>query len=546
MFISRKDYHRLEKDRRIRTLNKGSQTLAYLCQSDIVIFVGERGTGKTHLMLNKALPYINSKGYNAVYFRKEYGDFEKAGGMVDASKKVFSQYGDYLSSFKRWDFNSGAKVEFMNYSDPLKDFLENIQGKEFTHVFIDEITHIDQPHFNAIFANLRNTTGIKTQLVGACNPDSSSWIKDLIRKYLDINIEQHTARHSKALRGRELYFYQYGDDIKESVWGLTKEEVYQNRKEDLDNKWNDMLERRPDLADFGSIYDLILSISVFDSSKVENEHLMANGGIKYQAKLLMQSREMRNRFAISDWEETVDVKGLLSSEDMENFFYNTEQRSDSGERFASMDVGAEGNDKTVIYIWDGLHIDNIYVTKGLKATDLILWTKNILAQEHIPYSNFVYDSGGVGFAFSGHFDEAFKFLSQAKQEEILDNEGNPIRVYANLKSQTVGCFLKYIKASDLNQSCAISINRNLLDMDIYGQTLRQHLMNERKCICWTSKKDGILQTINKEETKALVGHSADIMLAMVYRFVFLLEEMNNTYAPPTQQTLNNLAYFLFT
>ena len=31
------------------------------------------------------------------------------------------------------------------------------------------------------------------------------------------------------------------------------------------------------------------------------------------------------------------------------------------ERFASMDVGGEGQDKTVMFIWDGFHIENVYM-----------------------------------------------------------------------------------------------------------------------------------------------------------------------------------------
>lgn len=541
MFISRNDYKRLKKERKIRTLNKGSQYLAYLCKSDILIYVGERGTGKSQLILFKLLPYINIPNYNAVIFRKEYGDAEKAGGIIDASKKVYAQYGDFLTSFRKWDFNSGAKIEFLNYSDPIKDFRENIQGKENVHACIDEITHIDEEHFDAIFSNLRDTIGLKTQMIGTCNADSNSWIKDLVAKYLDVNVEAHTKRHAQALKGRELYFFQYGNNIKESVWGLTKEEVYQNCKDKIDYNWNTMLATNKNIERYGTKYDLILSISVFDSSKLENEYLMRSGGISYQAKLLKNNAEMKNRYAITDWENTYDLQGLLTAKDMEDFFYNYECRN--GERFASMDIGGEGNDKSVLYIWDGFHIDNVYITKSHSATEIIQWTKRILTQEKIDIRNFVYDSGGLGFAFSGNFDGSLKFLSQSKQTEILDFKGNPQKIYANFKSQTVGCFLKYMKASDINSTCAISINHSLLDQDFYGQTLRQHLMNERKAICWSSKKDGILQTINKEETVALIGHSADIILALVYRFAFCVNDMNN-FKRPKRSTFNKIEQFL--
>ena len=49
-------------------LNPGSQTDAYLCESDIVIYVGNRGVGKTHLILSKALAHIGKPYYRAAYF----------------------------------------------------------------------------------------------------------------------------------------------------------------------------------------------------------------------------------------------------------------------------------------------------------------------------------------------------------------------------------------------------------------------------------------------------------------------------------------------
>ena len=513
------------------TLNKGSQWLAYLCQSDIVIFVGERGTGKTTVLLFKHLQYLNNPHYNAVIYRKEYGDMEKAGGIVDASKKIFGQFGDYLSSFRKWAFPSGSRIDFINYSDTIADFRENIQGKENVISEIDECTHIDELHWGAIMANLRNTSGLNTQMIGTCNPDSKSWIKDLIIRYLDVDTQAHTARHNTALRGKELYFFQYGNNIKESVWGLSKQEVYDNCKTKIDKQWNDMVSRKPDLSKYGSVLDLILSITVFDSSKVENEALMRNNGIKYQARLLMQSNEMKNRYAISDWENTYDVENLVSLQDLNNIYSNAEQRT--GERYASMDVGGLGTDKSVIYIWDGFHIENVYMEKSRTATELIQWIKRILQTENVSIENFVYDAGGLGYALSGSFDGAFQFISQAKQTEILDFDGKPIKLYANFKSQTVGSFLKYLKSSDINGTCAISINHDLLQRDYFGQTLRQHLEKERLAICWTNKKDGILQTITKEETKNLIGHSADIILALIYRFAFCVDDINDFVEPST-------------
>lgn len=154
-------------------LNPGSQTDAYLCESDIVIYVGNRGVGKTHLILSKALAHIGKPYYRAAYFRRMVGDADKPGGISDKSKEVFGQFGTHLESqsLRTWKFDSGAKVVFGNYSASEKEFEESVRGIESQQIMIDEITQISENRFNALFSNLRNTKGEKTQIFGTCNAD---------------------------------------------------------------------------------------------------------------------------------------------------------------------------------------------------------------------------------------------------------------------------------------------------------------------------------------------------------------------------------------
>lgn len=531
MFISREHYKKLRKLKNVRTLHKGSQTLSYLCKSDIIIYTGERGIGKSTMLLNKLLPFIDVPNYNALILRREYGDMEKAGGIVDASQKVYTQFGRYLSSSKMWSFPNNGKIGFNNYSNPLNEFRENIQGKENVHVGVDEITHMPEGHFNEIFSNLRNTIGIKPQIIGTCNPDPNSWIKHLIARYIDIN----SGFHLPALNGRELYFFQYGNTIKESIWGLTRQEVYDNAKQYIDPYWNDSM------AKYGSVLDMILSITVFDAKTSENDTLMSNGGVAYKGRLLKGSLEMKHRYAVNCWNIVDSDEGLVSDRDMQNFFYNSEKRT--SERFASMDVGGEGQDKTVIYIWDGFHIENVYMTKSKKSTELIPFVNRILTQEKIDTRNFVYDAGGLGFALSGRFEGALQFISNAKQTDIRDYNYNFIKIYANFKSQTIGAFLRYLKGSENNGDCDISINTELLNRDFYGKTLSSHLIEESRAIRWSNQKDGVLQSINREEVRKLVGHSADIIYALIYRFAFNVGDMAE-FVPFEEQDFNRIASFI--
>lgn len=535
MIFSHSQFLKLKKRKNSRALNAGSQANAFACRSDIVIYVGDRGVGKTHLILTKALPKISEPKYKVAYLRREIKDSQGVGGIADASKGMFAQFGIYLESIQSmtWKFTSGARAVFLNYSAPLKEFQEAIQGKEYTDAFIDEITHIDEPKFNAVFSNLRNTYGGDTQIFGTCNADPSSWIKGLISWWLDSESGFHIPERDGVTR----YFFQFGDSILESVWGDTREEVYELAKSYIDAIW------KPEMALYGgSKLDFALSLTVYEGKMYENEQLMKSGGTKYMAKLQKGSMEMKNRYAHACWKKIDAGSALITERDMERMFGNAMQKS--GVKYASMDVCGEGNDKAVLWIWDGLHITNVYMTKGLKAKELFEWTQRHLNREKIPECNFIYDAIGVGYSFSGYFNDAKKFISNAKVSDgglVKSLDGKKIKMYADLKSETIGRFLETLNNHEDTGLCGISIDEELLNTMFFGQTLRQHLLNEIKSIRWAEDRDGVMKSISKKDVKKIIGHSADIILGLIYRFGLELEKKKSE--PMEQDQINELHNF---
>ena len=204
-------------------LNRGTQTNAFNCKSKYVIIVGTRGSAKTTGLLLHNLKNINNKGHNSIILRRKIKDSQGVGGIVDASKKIFQQFGEYKESIQLmyWSFKSGAKTAFLNYSSTIEEFREAIQGKEFSDIYIDEGTHMQETHFSELNSSLRNTNNIYTQIVISCNPDPDSWLKNLVMPYLD----PETECHRKDMNGKELFFIQYGDNSSECYWGESKEEV---------------------------------------------------------------------------------------------------------------------------------------------------------------------------------------------------------------------------------------------------------------------------------------------------------------------------------
>ena len=518
----------------VRHLNSGSQTNAYLCKSDIVIYVGNRGSGKSTLILNRGLKNVSNRHYRSIYFRKQIKDSQTVGGIADASRRIFSQFGDYKESqqLMRWDFESGAKIVFGNYSAPEKEFAEAVQGIEYYDAFIDEITQISEDRFNAILSNIRNTSGHIGQLYGTCNADADSWIADLISWWWD----NDTGYHIPERDGLQRYFFQYGDNIKEAIWGDTREEVYSLAKEYIDPYWDQ------NMAKYGSKLDLILSLTVFEGKMYENESLMSSGGVSYMGKLLKGSNEMKNRYVRPCWRKIDYGDGLLTEEDMSRMFNNSHQTT--GTRYASMDISGEGSDKTVIFIWDGLHISNIYAVQGMQAKNLLEFTIRTLALEGVTDQNFAYDGVGVGYAFSGFFDNAKKVISNAKVSDnaiVKDFNDRELRLYANTVSELSGRLVDTIKNFNGIGECGISINPELLHRKFFGKTLQEHLTHESKAIRWRNDKDGIRQLIDKKETKRIIGHSADFIKALIYRFIFELSVVNFT--PLEEKNISKFSSF---
>jgi hypothetical protein len=536
MLLTNAQFQKVKSRKTSRYLNDGSQTNAFLCKSKIVIYAGNRGNGKTHLILNKILPYINMPEYRCVYMRKEVKDANGAGGIVDASRGVFSQFGQYLESQSNmvWKFQSGARASFMNYSPTLKEFQEAIQGKEYAHIFIDEITHIEEAKFNALFANLRTTYGIKTQIFGTCNADADSWISNLIEWYIDPD----TGFHIPERDGKERFFFQYGNTISEAIWGDSREEVYELAKDYI----APFLDKK--MLKHNSPLDVIMSISVFEGKMSENERIMKSGGggVEYLGQLLKGSTEMKNRYARACWKKIDMGDSKVSEADMLRFFNNSEQTN--GTKYASMDVAGEGTDKVTLWIWNGRHIENVYMAVGLKAKALYEWTVRHLNQEGVQERNFVYDAIGVGFAFSGYFDDAVKFISNASVSEaskVNAVDKKMIKIYANAKAELIGSFLEILNNYNDTGECGISINPELLHREFYGKTLKQHLLHERKAIRWRSDKDGVLQCIDKKETRSVIGHSADIIFGLMYRLA--LDIGHKQFIPMTEKTKVNLNKF---
>ena len=199
---------------------KGPQEKFLATNAEIAIYGGAAGGGKTYAILMEPLRYINTRGYRAVIFRKNFNQIFASGGIWDESQEM---YGDIAGSKSvqtpkfKWSFKNKANIYF--------DFLgrdadvEKWQGSQITFIGFDELTHFSERQFFYMLSRNRSTCGVKPYIRATCNPDADSWVAKFISWWID----QETGYPIPERSGKKRYMARVDDD--EVIWADTRKEL---------------------------------------------------------------------------------------------------------------------------------------------------------------------------------------------------------------------------------------------------------------------------------------------------------------------------------
>jgi predicted phage terminase large subunit-like protein len=197
----------------------GPQTQFLQSSSDITILGGGAGGGKSYGLLLAALRHVNNPEHKAVIFRKTSPMLRNSGSIYDEAKNLYLQLGakcnDSSMTF-RW--KSGATISFSHLSDSSKRY--GHQGAQYSMIGFDELTHFDIEDFVYLLSRLRNPS-IKPQCYATCNPDSSSFVKDIINPFLDDN--QQYADKEKCVKH---IYISFSGDNNVPIFATDKQEKY--------------------------------------------------------------------------------------------------------------------------------------------------------------------------------------------------------------------------------------------------------------------------------------------------------------------------------
>ena len=461
--------------------------------ADIVIAGSGAGCGKSFALLLESLRYIHNPKFSVTFFRRTYPQLKSPGGLWDASFNVYSHVKGAIpiESKMTWLFPSGAKAVFrsLQHEKSKTDY----QGSEMPYIFFDETTHFSKSTFFYMLSRNRSTCGVTPRIMATCNPDATSWLKEFIVWWLDVDGFPDPAKNG-AIR----YFCSDKDNY---IWGDTKEEV-------IEKAWYVI---GPLVEQSGiSANEFVKSVSFIAGSIYDNKELLKiNPG--YLGSLNSLDDATKAALLNSNWNEQVSDDDLFDVKAFTDVFTN--DFVPHGEKYISADIALKGADKLILMAWDGFRLIDLIVIDKSNGKEVVDHIKDLQRKHHVPNSHVVFDADGIGGYIDGFIPGAAEFHNGGRPQ----NKEN----YPNAKTQC------YYNSAEKVANAQLYIDESVFNkMFDDKMTIKQRLMYERRAIKRAKMDhDGKLQIIDKSKQKVFLnGSSPDLLDALMMRSYFDFKE----------------------
>ena len=474
----------------------------------------------TALMLMDGIYDIGNKYYNSVLFRKNKDDFEN---IENESKRWFANLGKYNKSKDdmTWNFKTGAKMSFDHFDMTLKDFEDKYRGQQIPYIGIDELPQIPFEFIKILMGSNRNTIGIRSRILGTCNPDPLSWLRKFIswwiadRDTIYPDGLKHPERHGLSIPWRSgvvRYFFITGNTVDDVLWGSTPEEVYMQAKDEIDASWDPALEA----FGYNKITFAVKSAVYIKASIMENKSLLKNDP-NYVANILNKSPEERAKEWEGNWDAIAIGDDIIQPFHMDACFANAAMYGDNIRR-ASCDIAGDGGDNCVLWFKIGKHIQDLYVC-NIDPYNTVPLLKAKLREWGVLEQNFVYDLQGMGQVLKGAFPNAIAFNNQA----AVDPEDKYL--YDCLKSQCAYKFAQHTQQAEW--SIEPTLLKRMYKSGNSTNALEFILQKERKAIRQDMSKQAkgwVLIPKDLMKKRSLVGHSPDFIEGLVMFEIFDIDD----------------------
>jgi len=203
-------------------------------------------------------------------------------------------------------------------------------------------------------------------------------------------------------------------------------------------------------------------------------------------------------------EEQESDDQLCRFDAINSLWYNT--HVEKGNTFITADIALHGSDKFILIVWDGLNIIDFTEVDKCEADEVTKLIEQKANTFRVMRSNIVYDADGLGSFLRGYLSGAKPFNNGAKP--IKDER------YKNLKSEC-----GYLLAE--------KINKGLINISI--DVSKERFIKELECLqSYKLDDDGKIQLLPKAKVKEIIGHSPDILDALIMRMFYEIEQKTFT------------------
>ena len=186
----------------------GPQEAFLSTPADIAIFGGAAGGGKSYALLMEPLRHINNPQFGAVIFRRTTRQVLAEGGLWDTSQTIYQTLkGKPRENRLDWTFPLDARIAFAHMEHEKNRY--DWQGAQIAFIGFDELTQFSRSQFFYLLSRNRSVSGVRPYIRATCNPDPDSFVKDLIRWYLDENEEYANPKKSGKIR----WFVNVNDEL---------------------------------------------------------------------------------------------------------------------------------------------------------------------------------------------------------------------------------------------------------------------------------------------------------------------------------------------
>lgn len=258
-------------------LHPGAQTRFAMTPSDLAVYGGAAGGGKSFGLLYEFFRHMQNPAYRGVIFRETTTEIKRPAGLWETAYDMFVPLGARpreSASYLDFTWPSGSKLQLSHLDKPA-----SWQGSGVAYFGFDEITEFTARQFWYVaLSRGRTLSGVRPYVRATCNPDPDSFVRELIDWWIG---EEGFPIEPRC--GRLRWFYRIEDRL---YW-------YDQKQEAID--------AHPEMRNPVNGEPIAPKSLTFIPAKLEDNPTLELANPEYRAGLMALDRVSQERLVKGNW-----------------------------------------------------------------------------------------------------------------------------------------------------------------------------------------------------------------------------------------------------